>query len=235
MYTEDDFEPISALQHLAFCERQWGLMYLEQIWSENWLTTQGGIMHERAHQEETEVRGDIIITRGLRLHSYQLGIVGIADIVEFHRETLPESQLSATTTISLAGRDGAWRVVPVEYKRGSPKIGRCDMAQVCAQALCLEEMLDVSIEHGFIYYGQPQRRCEVVLDSDLRTYTKDLSTRLHALATQGVTPSAPYKKHCRSCSLYDLCLPKQINVSTRVGRYMKNALDFEDESLNGAS
>lgn len=144
MYSEDDLLPISALQHLAFCERQWGLIYLESIWSDNRLTAEGAALHERTNQPHTEMRDDSHLAYGLRLRSLRLGLTGIADLVEFH--PLPceaaRSELDSGSTggVVLPGLEGAWRAKPVEYKRGHPKPDRCDEVQLCAQALCLEEM-----------------------------------------------------------------------------------------------
>jgi len=213
MYDEDDLLSISALQHLAFCERQWGLMYLEQIWAENRLTVEGQQIHERAHEPETESRGDLRIARGLRLRSLRLGLSGKADVVEFHRLSEP-CELSATRSdqkpagFRLEGVPGLWRPVPVEYKRGSPKFGRCDEIQLCAQALCLEEMLEVEISSGALFYGKPWKRYEVSFDSALRLETEELTARLHELDKAGKTPPAKYEAKCRSCSLLDLCLPQ---------------------------
>ena len=133
MYSEDDLLPISALQHLAFCERQWALIHLEGVWAENQLTAEGRVMHDRAHEPGTESRGDIRISRGLRLRSLRLGLSGIADVVEFHRCGRPDD----VDGVCLPGVSGSWAPFPVEYKRGRPKSGPFDEIQLCAQALCL--------------------------------------------------------------------------------------------------
>jgi len=139
-YTEDDLIPISALQHFVFCERQCALIHIEQAWTENRLTAEGRLLHERVHDQGGESRAGVRIERGLPLRSLRLGLVGVADVVEFH----PLSE-------------GGWRPFPVEYKRGKPKRNACDEIQVCAQALCLEEMLGVRIPAGALFYGKTHR------------------------------------------------------------------------------
>lgn len=214
MYSEDDLLPISALQHLAFCPRQWGLIHLEGVWTENRLTAEGRNLHERVHQAESEARVDVRIVRSLRLRSLRLGLVGMADVVEFHR---------AETGVTLPSVSGFWRPIPVEYKRGRPKPDRCDAVQLCAQALCLEEMLSLSIPAGLLFYGQPRRRTEVAFDGSLRVETSALAGRLHELTRAGVTPPAVYEKKCQSCSLLASCLPKAARPGRSVGRYLQRA------------
>jgi len=224
MYHEDDLLPISALQHLAFCERQWALIHLEGAWAENRLTAEGRNLHDRAHLQETESRGNLRIARGLRLRSLRLGLSGIADVVEFHRIELE----SVTSGVSLPGVRGQWQPRPVEYKRGRPKLGPYDEIQLCAQALCLEEMLGAVIPAGDLFYGEPRQRSEVAFNSDLREQTEKLAERLHQLTQIGKTPFARYEKKCDSCSIYDLCLPKGIAKAHTVGAYISQAIAQHD-------
>lgn len=216
MFSEDDLLPISALQHLAFCPRQWGLIHLEQYWVENRLTAEGQVLHERVHEAENESRGDLRLVRGLRLHSLRLGLSGVADMVEFHRDEMG---------VHVPGLAGTWRPVPIEYKRGKPKRDRCDEVQLCAQALCLEEMLGTDIAEGALFYGQPRRRTAIAFDADLRNYTEQLAAELHRLQGIGQTPSAHYEKKCRSCSMLDHCLPKVTGINKHVDHYLSKALD----------
>lgn len=218
VFTEDELLPISGLQHLVFCERQWALIHLEQLWSENRLTAEGRILHERVHSVETESRGDVRIVRGLRLRSLRLGLSGIADVVEFHLQ--PEGK-----GVKLDGADGAWLPFPVEYKRGRPKPDRCDETQLCAQALCLEEALKTTISTGALFYGQPRRRREVLFDSVLRAHTEQLAARMHELAGARKTPPAVYAKKCENCSLIELCLPRITTGKKSASRYLSSALD----------
>jgi CRISPR-associated exonuclease Cas4 len=228
MFSEDDLLPISALQHLSFCERQWGLIHLEGIWGENRLTMEGRHLHERADENETEVRGDIRIARGLRLRSMRLGLSGKADVVEFHR--IAPVTADEIYGMRLEGVAGLWRPVPVEYKRGKPKIEPCDEIQVCAQALCIEEMTGARVPQGMLFYGMPRRRYDVFFDINLREKTESLCGRLHALTESGETPSAKYEKKCDSCSLMDYCMPKIIGRRGKVEKYLLAAVsDAADE------
>ncbi|MDP2950121.1 MAG: CRISPR-associated protein Cas4 [Chloroflexota bacterium] len=218
MYTEDDLLPISALQHLAFCERQWGLIHLEGAWEENVLTAEGRLLHDRAHEPESEAQGDLRIARGLRLRSLRLGLIGMADVVEFH--PAPEGG----DGVRLDGVNGLWKPFIVEYKRGRPKIGHEDEVQLCAQALCLEEMLGVSIPSAAFFYGQPRRRSDVALDDVLRAETEALASRLHELAEAGKTPAPEYSGKCRRCSLIEICLPKATGGQRSARRYLQKSV-----------
>src|ERR1700693_673793 len=149
LFSEDELLPLSGLQHLQFCERQWGLIHIEQQWEENRLTAEGRILHERVHEAGTEARPGVVIARGLYLQSLRLGLTGQADVVEFHQ---------SEAGVELPGRKGWWRSFPVEYKRGRPKANSCDEVQLCAQTLCLEEMFGTAIESGAFFYGMNRRR-----------------------------------------------------------------------------
>lgn len=215
MFGEDDLLMISALQHLAFCERQCALIHIENQWVENRLTILGRILHEKTHSDRPESRGDVRIARGLRLVSYRLGLVGQADVVEFQRQ-----KEGGEGGVCIAGLNGRWLPFPVEYKRGKPKIGDEDEVQLCAQALCLEEQLEISILKGALYYGQPRRRHPVEFDEMLRQRTVFMARRLHVLIESGKTPPAVYGPKCKSCSLYDICNPTWKKMAERE-RYEK--------------
>lgn len=215
MYQEDELIPISALQHLAFCERQCALIHVEQVWSENRLTAEGRVLHERVHEAGSESRPDARVVRGLRLRSLRLGLTGVADVVEFHPDP------SGVEVPRLRGR---WRPFPVEYKRGRPKPDGCDDVQLCAQAICLEEMLDTVIAEGAFFYGQPRRRHPVTLDAALRARTEEAAKRAHALIAAGQTPPARYEKKCDACSLFDLCKPQTIGAGKSARRYLGQML-----------
>ncbi len=230
MYDEADLLPISALQHLAFCERQWALIHLEGMWAENRLTVEGHHLHDRTHKPETECRGDVRTARGLRLRSLRLGLTGVADVVEFHRAANPTEPQGADSAekapgVRLPGVAGLWQPKPVEYKRGRPKLGPYDEIQLCAQALCLEEMLAVCIPAGFLFYGEPRQRHEVELAGALREQTEKMAARLHELTQAGKTPPAHYEKKCESCSLISLCMPKTTGGRKSVDRYLSSTLD----------
>jgi CRISPR-associated exonuclease Cas4 len=199
MYSEDDLLPLSGLQHLMFCERQWGLIHIEQIWEENRLTAEGRVLHERTHGSGSECRPGIRTARGLRLRSLRLGLVGQADVVEFH---------STREGIILPEIAGLWRPFPVEYKRGRPKRDACDEVQLCAQALCLEEMFHCDIGEGALFYGEPRRRHPVAFAVALRDRTEALAARMHALYRSRITPIAAHEPKCNSCSLKAQCMPR---------------------------
>lgn len=207
MFSESDLLPLSGLQHLAFCERQWALIHLEQQWVENRLTTEGRQMHEHAHKQREEWREEVHVSRGLPVRSLRLGLAGIVDVVEFH----PQPQ-------------GPPRPFPIEYKRGRPKPDRCDEVQLCAQALCLEEMVGVDVPSGAIFYGQPRRRTQVKFNSNLRTETEILAHRLHTLYAARKTPQAQYAPKCDRCSLLEVCLPGTAGEGRSVASYLSQAL-----------
>ena len=220
MHHEDDLLPLSGLQHLLFCERQWGLIHIEQLWEENRLTAEGRVLHERAHSPGTEGRPGVRTARGLRLHSLKLGLAGQADIVEFHK---------SANGIPLPNLPGLWRPFPVEYKRGKPKRDACDEVQLCAQALCLEEMFGGEISNGALFYGQPRRRTEVQFTPQLRARTEALAARMHELHHAGKTPHAAYQPKCDGCSLIAKCLPRLLAKPPDVARYLARALAINND------
>ena len=222
-YSEDDLLHLSGLQHLHFCERQWGLIHIEQQWEENRLTAEGRVLHERVHESGSESRPGVLVARGLYLHSLRLGLTGQADAVEFQ-----EVGGGAPGAIQLPGRKGSWRPFPVEYKRGEPKEDSCDEVQLCAQAMCLEEMFGSVIGSGALFYGKRRRRTEVRFDEELRTHTEELARRMHRLFSAGTTPAAVYAKKCDRCSLFDRCLPRATSKRTTVERYLARALRDEE-------
>lgn len=205
-FNEDDLIPLSALQHLIFCERQCALIHIEQVWTENLFTAEGRIMHDRVHESGRESRGIVKIERGLPLRSLRLGLIGKADVVEFHRE-----------------ENGKWRPFPVEYKRGKPKADDCDKVQLCAQALCLEEMLDIPVPWGALYYGKTHHRLNVEFDDILRKETEGAAKHAHDLIQKGITPEAVYDKKCKTCSLTIQCLPKTAGRKKSVEKYLSAA------------
>jgi CRISPR-associated exonuclease Cas4 len=212
-FSEDDLLPLSALQHLLFCERQCALIHLEQLWVENPLTVEGRHLHERVDSRETESRGDLHLARSLRLHSLRLGVTGQADLVEFHRA--PTGEAGAR----LPDREGLWLPFPVEYKRGRPKTDRADEVQLCAQAVCLEEMLGTAVPAGALFYGETRRRQEVTFDAVLRDLTASSAARLHFLIAAGATPRPVREPKCDRCSLLNVCLPEAAARSAR--RYLE--------------
>lgn len=190
---------LSGIQHFAFCRRQWALIHIEQQWMDNVHTAEGDLFHRRAHDESaTEMRGDTLIVRGLRVQSERLGVSGICDVVEFHK---------CETGVTLAGREGRFSAYPIEYKKGAPKAHQADELQLCAQAMCLEEMLLCDIPEGSLFYGETRRRVRVALGQELRTEVTQMIEQMHQLLRRGYTPSVRPHKGCTACSLREICLP----------------------------
>lgn len=205
--SERELVPVSALNQYAYCHRRCALIFIEQIWDENLFTTEGRIMHEQVHGDGAESRGDIRIERGVAMRSLRLGLIGKADVVEYHRQP-----------------DGLWLPFPVEYKRGKPKPDDCDKIQLCAQAMCLEEMLDVHIPAGAIFYGRTRRRLDVDFDERLRNKTEETAKHTHALIESGQTPKPVYDRRCESCSLMGECLPKTIQKKRSAKNYISRMI-----------
>lgn len=216
-YKEDDFLMLSGIQHYTFCKRQWALIHIEQQWEENYRTTSGMLMHARAHDESfVEHRKNIIVVRGLRVSSRTLGVSGQCDVVEFHR---------TDDGIELQGQQGKWSVVPVEYKRGIPKENDEDEMQLCLQAMCMEEMFLTDITEGYVFYGEKKRRTKVVFSKELRSRIQHVISEMHQMYARGYTPNVKVGKHCESCSLANICLPKvqkNSNVLEYINKYLGN-------------
>lgn len=201
-------------------------MLVEGIWKDNALTIEGSLRHIRVHQggPRRERRGDLVLVRRLPLRSLELGIAGVADVVEFHRlQDKEREDDSEQPGIRLSGLAGRWAPFPVEYKRGRPKVHRADEAQLCAQALCLEEMLGVRVSRGALFYGREQRRKPVCFDSELRALTARAALRLHEVVASTVTPPAVKTKACSSCSLVACCLP-QVTGGRSARTYLRTVL-----------
>ncbi len=223
IYDEDDLLPISALQHLLFCERQAALIHVERVWADNHFTAEGNVLHKKAHSAAPETRDGIRITRSLPLRSFALGLTGQADVITFEppnksdfdplvepTEPLHGTHPTLAASIRRASPEelAHWKITPIEYKRGKPKKNDCDRVQLCAQALCLEEMLGVPVPRGELFYGTIRRRVPVEFDAVLRETTRTAALRLHEIIASGRTPPAVYEKKCDTCSLIQLCLPK---------------------------
>ncbi len=208
-YLEKEYLSLSALQHILFCKRQCALIHIEQLWVENRYTAEGRVMHERVDRGDQIDRGRVRIEYSLPLKSRLLGVSGKADAVEFHRQDLESEE---------------WMPFPVEYKRGKPKKNLSDKVQLCAQAMCLEEMLDVSIETGALFYGKTRRRLDVMFDNDLREKTIKTARELHGMISSGITPPPKYSKKCDTCSFISLCLPKVIEKKRTVSSWVKRMI-----------
>lgn len=220
MFDEDQLLPLSALQHMIFCSRQCALIHCEGQWVENARTQEGRILHENVDQLSHETRDDLRVARGVPLQSLELGLSGRADVVEFHRVAARGQQVGCR----LPKAEGLWRPFPVEYKRGRPKPNRSDEVQLCAQALCLEEMLYTPVRRGALFYARRKGRSEVAFDASLRRLTIDTAKRLHDLIESRITPRAEREPKCRQCSMIDVCLPSATGPRRSASRYLEEIL-----------
>lgn len=206
MFTDDNLLPISALQHILFCERQCALIHIERVWKENRLTAEGRQLHERVDEGGHESRKNIRLEYGVALYSLKLGLSGYADMVEYHL------------------KEGTWLPYPVEFKRGVAKESDMDRVQLCAQALCLEEMMGVSIPEGALFYGSVHRRTVVRFDQKLIAHVHATADRLHKLIEAGITPRIAYAPKCRNCSLIELCMPPKKVQEDKASRFVHSIL-----------
>ncbi|MGQ9634900.1 MAG: CRISPR-associated protein Cas4 [Bryobacteraceae bacterium] len=209
MFEEADLQPLSAISQLVFCERRFALIHIERIWEENQFTAEGKLLHERVDEGGADLREGVRIERGLPLRSLRLGLTGRADVVEFPPPPEPP--------------------FPVEFKRGKPGAGLSDQAQLCAQAMCLEEMLRVSVPRGALFYGLVRRRVVVEFTQELRSMTEQAANRMHELFRQSVTPAGVYESKCRGCSIIDWCLPRAVRPGRSAGQWLRKAIH---EALN---
>lgn len=197
---DDGLIPLSALQHYLFCPRQCALIHVERLWSENVATAEGHLLHERVDAGGGQTRPGVRIARGLQLRSSALGVAGRADAVEF-RGTPP-------------------RPFPVEYKRGRPKSHRADEVQLCAQAICLEEMCGQAVPEGALFYGAERRRSRVVFDTELRGLTARIAAETRAMIAANRTPLPVRTPACRGCSLSEACWPERLQKPPNVDRWL---------------
>ncbi len=219
MYQEEDYLMISGLEHFAFCRRQWALIHIEQQWVENSRTVDGAILHEKAHNPDLkEKRGELMLIRGAKVFSANLGISGECDVLEFHK---------SEKGISLHGYEGLWQPYPVEYKRGEPTTSDRNIVQLCAQAMCLEEMLCCEISEGALFYGETRRREIVKFTEELRQKVKDYLREMRDYYQKGYTPKVKMTKACNACSLREICVPK-LTKKKYVKTYLQRKLEEEE-------
>jgi len=210
MYTEDDYIQLSSIQHFIFCKRQCALIHVAGLWDENVFTAKGKLLHERADSGEDERRGDTLIVRSLNIYSKRLGLSGKADVVEFTE------------------KGEAVSPYPVEYKVGQPKSNISDLAQVCAQSLCLEEMMKTPVRTAAIFYGRPRKRLVVEIDDALRSETERVIDEVHILIRDRTIPSAKYEKKCDTCSLNEVCMPRISD--NRLKAYVREVFNTDEET-----
>lgn len=202
---EDDLIPISALQHMLYCPRQCALIHLERHWAENRFTAEGRVLHTRVDTGTTESRPSAKVERSVPVRSLRLGLAGVVDVVEIHS-------------------DGS--IFPIEYKRGRPKSHRADEVQLCAQALCLEEMLDASVAEGALFYGRSRRRKPIEFDRELRRITERVAADTRRMIENGRTPPPEYEpRKCDNCSLREFCQPRAARGPNAVRDWLRTAIE----------
>jgi CRISPR-associated exonuclease Cas4 len=217
MFTESQYLPISALQHLLFCPRQCGLILLENQWRDNRLTILGSILHKKVHQPGSRSLRKRNRVTSMPVFSRRLGLFGILDSVNISPGSCDET---------------LW--TPREFKHGKPKKNACDRVQLCAQAICLEEMsrdpesahhfqTPISIPTGQIFYGKTRRCVNVDFTPELRRLTETSAAQLHALYDSRITPPADFGPKCRNCSLKSVCLPELKDRFASVKDYLADA------------
>ena len=219
MYLEEDYIMISGIQHFAYCKRQWALIHVEHQWEQNLYTVKGDIVHEKVDDPFLmESRGNLIISRSVPVQSELLGCYGIADLIEYHQ---------SEEGIEIPGKEGFYRLYPIEYKAGKPKDDNIDKVQLCLQAMCIEEMHNIKVPEGAIYYAKVRRREKVVFTQELRQQGQYLIAEMHQLIRDSTTPRPSYSKICDHCSLYNICLPKSKSKFESVDHYINSQMAEE--------
>lgn len=217
-YSDEEMLMLSGIQHFRFCPRQWAFIHIEQQWEENRLTVEGELLHKHADDPFYRQKcGDCIALRSVNIASYELGLYGIADIVEL------QPTEDKNNSITHPKYPGCWLPYPIEYKHGKPKKNEIDEVQLAAQAMCLEEMYSITIKKGAFFYGEIKHRVEIEISTDLREIVKQCATAMHELYNNMAIPKAKKAKHCAKCSIQNICLP-QIESCTKVSTYLENNL-----------
>jgi len=218
-YSDEDMLMLSGIQHFVFCPRQWALIHLDQQWKENGLTTSGAIMHSHVDDSfyKPSTSHTTVVRRALPICSHRLGLYGIADVVEFIAS--PDG-----VSLSIDGNAACWRILPVEYKHGEAKESQCDIFQVVAQAMSLEEMFNTQITDGALYYGKTRHRMRVRISENLKRQVSEIAFRMHLIYSSGILPKpgTTMKNACKSCSLKEICMPRHGKM---VGEYLKEAFE----------
>ncbi|NLW72782.1 MAG: CRISPR-associated protein Cas4 [Chloroflexi bacterium] len=221
MLETDNLLPLSGIQHFLFCRRQWALIEIERVWQDNFLTIEGTQLHQKVDDPFfTEVRSGVITARSVPIRSSALGLIGVCDLVEF---------TPSPNGIYLPGRSVAYTPMIVEYKRGQPKKGAFDEAQLCAQAMCLEEMLSTTIVSSCLYYGEIRRRESISFTQELRSLVQQASLEMHQYFKRQYIPKVKPHQGCSACSINSVCLPKIQGNNRKVSDFITSCLSMGDE------
>jgi CRISPR-associated exonuclease Cas4 len=217
-YPEDELLALSGIQHYVFCKRQWGLIHIEKQWAENVKTIEGRFLHDKVDNgDPQEKRLDKITMRSVNIQSHRLGLFGVADVVEYVKSKNNEG-------VSLVGREGLWIPKVIEFKRGKPKKDNCDLVQLCAQAICIEEMSNIFIDRGYIFYGETRHRAEVIFDMKLRDDVFAFAEEMHKDFKNGLIHQPVNDWRCKNCSLNEICMPSKQRTKS-VKSYIDNYID----------
>ncbi|MDU4026663.1 MAG: CRISPR-associated protein Cas4 [Anaerococcus sp.] len=212
MSAPDDYLMLSGIQHFYFCKRQWALIHIEQVWSDNSFTAEGNELHEITDDPYLkEKRKNIIISRAIPVSSKDLGLSGILDTVEF---------IKSDKGIEIANKKGLWMPNVVEYKRGKAKKDNRDAVQVAAQVMCLEEKYNIQIESADLFYFSTKKRETIAITNQLKDEVRIMANQMHTMYENKLTPDAEYFKNCTMCSLYDLCMPRLTKKKKSVQNYL---------------
>ena len=218
MFRDEDMLMLSGIQHFMFCPRQWALIHIDQKWEENRLTTEGLLLHNNVDNPSyRQQNGGIITLRSVSIASKKLGLYGVTDAVELH--PVVDSKVGIRHKLY----PGIWKPFPIEYKRGKPKRSSIDEVQLAAQAMCMEEMYGIQIDSGALYYGETRHREIIHINEALREITVECAKQMHLVFSTGIIPKADKGKHCKSCSLVDICMPNMVNCQ-KVSSYLKKCL-----------
>ena len=213
---------LSGIQHLYFCKRQWCLIHIEQQWDDNEATKEGEYLHENADNPFLkESRQDVFFSRSIPISSKKLGLNGILDVVEFRKSNKNEG-------IKIFWKNGYWIPKIVEYKRGKEKKDLRDIVQLVAQAICLEETLECTIEYSYLYYHRVNQKKRIEITPELRKEVVSLASQMHEYYEQKVVPKAEFFKNCQLCSLVDICMPRLSKKNRNIDNYIFHALKSEE-------
>ena len=203
----DSADPImlSALEHYVYCPRQCALIHVEQVWSENLYTMRGQDMHERVHDDSSHELAGVRLERSLPVWSRTLNLTGKADLVEFHGE----------------------QPYPVEYKSGRRRRGTPEILQLCAQAICLEEMFGVEVPKGALFWHGSRERQEVVFTDAMREQVQQVTHAVREMLDQMITPPPVNDKRCENCSLKEFCLPGVLSDKARGRKAARELFEVE--------
>jgi len=217
MYEEDDYLMLSGIQHFYFCRRQWSLIHVEQQWQDNRWTAEGQLVHEKADNPYLkEKRKNHFLSRAMPVSSPSLGLSGILDVVEFSKNE---------AGISVKGKEGKWQPTIVEFKRGKEKKDNRDIVQLVAQAICLEETLNIEVPYAYLYYHQTNKKVKISISDELKHEVHDLTEQMHEIYNQRITTEAEFHKNCKECSLIDICMPRLTKKKVNINNYMYSHLD----------